>query len=165
MDVEQLFAEFPQLGGGGGAAVDPGAALALAVDRAAQQQREAGIEAEVKAGLFQPGAQSGAFIEFRADIGAGRTLANQAGVGARPGDQLQRIDQDRLAGARLAGEHGESTVQVELELVDDDEVPQDDSFQSHVKCSIAHDQIRRCTGGVIAERLGTGFAGPLALPP
>ncbi len=38
MDVHQLLTQLAQLRGGGGAAVDPGPALALAVDAAAQQQ-------------------------------------------------------------------------------------------------------------------------------
>jgi hypothetical protein len=50
VDVDQAFAQLAQLGGGGRAAVDPRAALALAVDAAAQQQRVAGVET----GFFEP---------------------------------------------------------------------------------------------------------------
>ena len=53
MDVDQLIAELAQLGGRSRSAVDPGAAAALVVDHAAQQQ----FRLLRKAGLFQPGLQ------------------------------------------------------------------------------------------------------------
>ena len=43
-------------------------------------------------------------VEFGADIGARSTLADHAGVGARAGDQLQRVNQDGLARAGFTGQ-------------------------------------------------------------
>ncbi len=54
----------------------------------------------------------------------GRILAaaDQPGVGARAERQPERIEQDRLAGAGLAGEHAQPGVELELELVDEHDV-------------------------------------------
>jgi hypothetical protein len=127
VDVDQLLAQLAQLRGGGGAAVDPGAALALAVDAAAKQQAVAGVEA----GFLQPRHQRRRQVEFGADLGPGRAFAHHAGVGARAQCQLQRVDQDRLAGAGFAGQHGKAVRQVQLELAHDDEVAQGDAFEAH----------------------------------
>ena len=90
MDVEQLFAEFAQLGGSGCAGVDPGAALTLQVHRAPQQQ----AFARLKAGRVKPGRQCCVAVELGADLGALRAFADHADIGAPASDQLQRIDQD-----------------------------------------------------------------------
>ena len=45
MDVDQAIADFAQLGGGGGAAIDPGPAFALRVNGSFEQQAVTGIEA------------------------------------------------------------------------------------------------------------------------
>jgi len=38
--------------------------------------------------------------------------------------ELQGVDQDRLAGTGLAGEHGEAGVELDFEVGDDDDVEQ-----------------------------------------
>ena len=68
-------------------------------------------------------------VEFGADVGARRAFAHHAGVGARAQRQLQRVDQDRLAGAGLAGQHAEAVGKLEFELAHDDEVAQGDALR------------------------------------
>ena len=104
MDVDQHFADLAQLRDGGGHAIDEGFRAAAVVDHAAQQHRAvAGVEFI----LGQPGLQyrrqrAG---ELGADVGLGRALAHHAGVSPPAQRQRQRVDQDRFAGAGLAGEH------------------------------------------------------------
>ena len=58
--------------------------------------------------------------------GGGRRLvgaaAHQAGVGARAGGQTQRIEDDRLAGAGLAGERGQARPERQVEALDQDDI-------------------------------------------
>ena len=61
-------------------------------------------------------------VEGAGHFGALGAVAHHFGPGAAAGEQLQRIDEDRLAGAGLPGEHGESRAQFELHGVDDGEV-------------------------------------------
>ena len=56
------------------------------------------------------------------EVRARAALADDTGVASLAEDQRERVDQDRLAGAGLAGEDGEAGVELELERVDDDEV-------------------------------------------
>ncbi len=131
MDVEHALTQLAQLCRGRRAAIDPGAALALGVHGAPQQQGKGRIEAQIETSLFQPGPQRCAFIEFGTDVRAAGAFADQAGVGPRAGDQLEGIDHDGLARAGLAGEHGETLVELQVELADDHEVPQDDALEAH----------------------------------
>ena len=81
--------------------------LPCASMRAAQQQRRVAV-AGVEAGLGEPGAERRRRVELGADLGARRAFAHDAGVAAAAERELQRVDQDRLAGAGLAGQHGEA---------------------------------------------------------
>ena len=47
-------------------------------------------------------------VELGADLGARRAFAHDAGVAAAAERELQRVDQDRLAGAGLAAQHREA---------------------------------------------------------
>ena len=132
VDVEQMLGQLAQLGDGGGAAVDPRAALALGVDDAAQQQRVLGAVGGVEAGFLQPGGEGGGAVELGRDLGAGGALAHDGGVAARAQGQLQRVDQDGLARAGLAGEGGETGGEVQLQRRDDDEVLEAQAAQHQV---------------------------------
>ena len=110
MDVHQLLAQFAQLSRGGGTAVDPGAALALAVDASAQQQRLQRIETRP----FEPVRQAGGRIEFSADLGARCTFTNEACVGAGAQHKLQRVNQYGLARASFTCQHAEAGVEIQL---------------------------------------------------
>ncbi len=127
MNVEQVLAEVAHLGGGCGAAIDPGAALALRIDRAAQQQ---GVR-EVEARVVQPVVQAGRIVELGAHVGAAGAFAHHAGIGTRAQRQLQRTDQNGLAGSGLSREDRETVGQIELELMHDDEVAQGQAFECH----------------------------------
>ena len=59
----------------------------------------------------------------------GAAFAHHAGVAAAAQRQLQRIDQDRLARAGLAGQHREAGAAFHLELADDDHVPERQAAQ------------------------------------
>ena len=131
MDVEQVIGHFTQLQQGRRAAVDPGPALALGVEGPAQQQRgairahiKARFRASTKSRLLEPAAQRSRRIEFGADFGADRAFTHQAGVASTTERELQRIDQDRLAGACLACQHRETGMELELQRRHDHEVAQ-----------------------------------------
>jgi hypothetical protein len=120
MDVDQVVGRLVQLRNRGGAAVDPGAAAALGIDRAAQKQRAVGLEAR----LVEPAGQRCGRVELGADLGSRGAFAHDAGVAAAAERQLQRIDEDGLACAGFAGEHREACIEIELERGHDDEVAQ-----------------------------------------
>ena len=62
----------------------------------------------------------------RALLGAG---AHEAAVAAAAQGQAQRIQDDRLAGAGLAGEHGQAAGEAELEALDQHDVADREAFQ------------------------------------
>src|SRR6202007_2713604 len=82
-----------------------------------------------EAGLVEPAGQRRRGIELGRDLAAGAALAHDATLGARAERELPRVDQDGLAGARLAGEHGEAGAELEFERIDDDEVFQRQAAQ------------------------------------
>ena len=120
MDIDEVVGRFTHLCQRGGAAVHPCAALALRVDRAAQQQRVGRREA----GVGEPVVQAGRRVELGADLGPQRAFAHHAGVAAAAERELQRVDQDGLAGTGFTGEHREAARQLDIERADDDEVAQ-----------------------------------------
>ena len=120
VDVDQMFCGFAQLRHGGRAAVDPGSALALGIHTAAQQQRVV----DIKSGFIQPGPDCGRRVELGADFGPRCAFAYQRCVSAMAQSQLQRVDEDGLARAGLAGQHREARAQVDFELGDDHHVAQ-----------------------------------------
>ena len=119
VDVDEQFAQFAQLAGRRRDAVDVGLGAAGVVDHAAQQ-RAAFVGLELV--LFQPDARGLGQREVGADVGLGRAFAHHACLTAAAKRELERVDQDRLAGAGLAGEHREAVRELELDRVDDDEV-------------------------------------------
>jgi hypothetical protein len=123
VDVEQLLAHGAQLLGSGRAAIDPGAAFALQIDRAAQQQ----YVVRIKACFLQQGLDAGGGIKFCRHIGAAGAFADNARVGTRASDQLQGVNQDRLAGAGFARQHRKTAFQVQLQFADDDKISQNNA--------------------------------------
>src|SRR5690606_4451021 len=118
VDVDQVFPQFAQLPQRDRQAVDEGAAAALAVDDAAQDQGVVGVEFL----LAQPAVQRVGRIEHGRDIGARRVLAQRGGVGAGAQGQRERVDEYRLARARFAGEYREPGVELDFGLLDDDKI-------------------------------------------
>ncbi len=120
VDLQQMRGQFAQLRQRHRAAVDPRARTA----RGGQHAAQAAMLAIVHGLLAQPGARGGggSEIEFGADFGALRAAAYQRGVGTRAGEQQQGIDQQRLAGAGFAGDHGQTGAQRDLGLGDHGQV-------------------------------------------
>ena len=109
VDVDEVLGGLAQLRDGRRAAVDPGAALALGVDRPAQQQAPGIVGHRLsKPASASHGAEARRSVELGADLGPRRALAHDAGIAAAAERQLQRIHQDRLAGAGLAGQDREA---------------------------------------------------------
>ena len=116
-----------ELGERGRAAVDPRAALALRVERAPDA---AASPSPVASSPASPCSASHAAhvgpvvdVERRGELGALRARPQLALLEAVAEQQRQRVEQDRLAGAGLAGEHGEAAIELEVERFDDDEIP------------------------------------------
>ncbi len=119
VQVEQPFAGFLELGKRGGVAVDEAARPAGAVDRAAQNQL-AGVAGQVALG--EPGRHGFGNLEFTRQLGALGAFAHHRRIAAAADQKLDGIDQNRLAGAGLAGEDGEALGELERGVVDQDVV-------------------------------------------
>ena len=61
-------------------------------------------------------------VEAGGDHGLRLALADQAAVGAGAEREAERIEQDRLAGAGLAGQHAEAGAEFEVEALDQHDV-------------------------------------------
>ena len=61
-------------------------------------------------------------LEHGGDLPLLRALADQRLVAAAAERQREGVQQDRLAGAGLAGEHGEPRGEIDVQLVDQDDV-------------------------------------------
>ena len=130
VDVDEVVGHLAQLSHGGGAAVDPRAALALRIDRAPQQQGAITVcSSAAEARLVEPTLQTRWLVELGADLGSRRAFAHHACIAPAAERELQCIDQDRLAGAGLAGERREAALEVDLECGDDHEIAQGQSAQ------------------------------------
>ena len=68
-------------------------------------------------------------VELGGDAGLGGAAAQQAGIGARAQRQAQSIEQDRFAGAGLAGQHAQARREGEIEAVDQDDVADGEAEQ------------------------------------
>ena len=79
-------------------------------------------------------------VEHRGDLPLLGALAHQRRIAARAEREREGIEQDRLAGAGLAGQHGKALGEIEIELVDQDDVADgqtdehDDVFVTTVIC-------------------------------
>ena len=119
MDVHQQVAQFAQLGGSGGHAVDVGLAAASVVDHPAQQ-RAALFHRELV--RLQPLGGLGGGRKIGGDVGLGRAFAHHAGIAPAAQGQCQRIDQDRFAGPGFAGEDGKACGKFQFDRIDDNEI-------------------------------------------
>ncbi len=61
-------------------------------------------------------------FEHRGDLALLGALAHQRGVAAGAQRQRKGIEQDRLAGAGLAGQHGKARHEIDVEPVDQNDV-------------------------------------------
>src|SRR5581483_7363367 len=122
VDVDQDVARFAQQLYRHGLAVQIRAGATVARDHAADRKLLGSVD-----GLFlQPALQlprAFAQIEGPDDLGSLGAMAYHLGARAPPGQQLQRIHQNGLARASLAGQHRQSGPQFQLDAIDDREVP------------------------------------------
>ncbi len=101
--------------------VDEGARLAVGKLHAAQDQRVFRLNAVVL--QQRPGRVLARQFEHGGDLALLLALADQRGVAARAQSQRKGVEQDGLAGAGLAGQHAKTLGEIEIELVDQDDVP------------------------------------------
>src|SRR5204862_6628964 len=87
------------------------------------------VGAGVDAGFGGPRRGVRRRVEFGGDLATRRALAHHAGVAAAAERELQRIDEDRLAGTGFAGEHREAVGPLDLERTDDDEIAKGESSE------------------------------------
>ena len=67
-------------------------------------------------------APSAALEKGRADRGLGRARPDQRPIGAGAERQAEGVEQDRLAGAGLAGQHAKAARELQVEPLDQDDV-------------------------------------------
>ena len=72
--------------------------------------------------LGKPGIKWLARFELGTNFGLFGTLAHHVGIAALAQRECQRVNQDRLAGAGLAGEHREAALELEFEALDDHKI-------------------------------------------
>ncbi len=121
MNIDQELAQLFQLLGSRRAAVDEGARAASGFNHAAHQQHI------VVAGQIifpQPVGQAaiGWRGEFGRHLGARGAFAYHAGIGTLAKNQRDGIEQDGLAGAGLASEHGKTGREIQRKLFDQNEI-------------------------------------------
>ena len=61
-------------------------------------------------------------VEDRGDVALLGTVADERAVAATAERQGKRIEEDRLAGTGLAGEHRQAVAEIDVEAVDEDDV-------------------------------------------
>ena len=108
VDLDQLGRHLAQSGERRHAAVHPGPGPALGGDRAGEDHLAGGVALP--------------HHETRLDQGLGGTGAHHARVGPPAQDQLQGLDHQGLAGARLAGEGGHAGLEDQRQVLDHAEV-------------------------------------------
>ena len=116
VDVDEPAAQFPQDSGGGRHPVDAAAALALGGDLPGQQQLVAALIARLFQAVLDGG---GHLLEGRPDHRLGGAGADQLTGSAAAQNGIDGVDQDRLAGAGLAGQDVQSLFKVDVGLLDD----------------------------------------------
>ncbi len=125
VQVDQHFAHPFELREGGRMPVDPGTTSSLRVLCPAQEQRCAVGSCVVRQSLFrEPGDDTGMrpHVEGRGELGAFGAGLQLAELEAVAQEQRERVEQYRLAGAGLAGEHRKAAGKLEVERLDDDEI-------------------------------------------
>ncbi len=121
MDVDEAFPQLAQLRDGRRPAIDERARAPSQVHRPPQQACAIALVQVLRGEPFAHRGNGGD-VEIGAHLGAGRAGAYNARIGAAAEGQRKRIDENRLAGARLAGERAEARRQLEIEPIDDDVV-------------------------------------------
>ena len=74
--------------------------------------------------------------DFGRDRSAIRTAAHKPGIGSRAQCQSQSVQQDGLARARLAGQHAETSFELEFELLDQNDIA-DCELPQHARAGLS----------------------------
>ena len=112
---------------GGRGSIDPPTAFPLGADGSAKKQGFVGFNSCIA----KPWLQLAGVVEFCAYICVGSSFAHVSSIRAGAQSQLQCIDQNRFAGSRLPCQHGEASLQIERQLLNDHEVSQCDPLERH----------------------------------
>ena len=133
VDIDQQSSDLAQQLYRNGLSVEVGARAAVGTDHPADRELGGAAEGllieplpQLARGLTQ--------LEGRGDLGPLGSVADDLRAGPPACDQLQRFDEDRLAGAGLTGEDREPRAQFELHRIDDGEVA-DLQVRQHAQCS------------------------------
>ncbi len=143
-----------------GLVVDKGAGAPVRHLHAAQDEFALGVD--VVGGGRGAGGMSGGKVEGGGDLALGLALANQRTVAARAEREREGIEQDRLAGAGLAGEHGHARAEIEVEPVDQNDVADRQLDEHGVRVlrwlRLIRDGVARNRGAVKADPLQPGLS-------
>lgn len=129
VEVDEEVADLAELGEGEEIAVCQGAAASGGGDFAAQDEF---VVRSVNAGLVEERGEGGVAgdVEEGLDFGRVAAPAHVVAAGAFAEDELERTDDDGLAGSGLAGQAVESGIEVQGEVVDDGQIA-DAQAQQH----------------------------------
>ena len=144
VDVHQLLAQFAQCLYRCGLAIDVAARAAVGADGAAQDA----FTVHLQFSLAQPGLHfvQRTDLEGGADLGTIAADAYRAAVGTIAQHQAEGVEQDRFAGAGLAGEHAHTGRELQLQLFDDGEIT-DGKMPEHGGVRARENIPRRGEGG------------------
>ena len=120
MDLDQQLADPAQQPAADRLIVDERPRAAVGGEHAAQHQVVLGLDAVLAEQRRRR--RVGGRREHRADRGLRRTLADQRPIGPATQREAEGVEQDRLAGAGLAGQHAEPAGELEVEPLDQDDV-------------------------------------------
>ena len=120
VDLDQRRAQRAEKPHRTGLVVDECAAAPVRPDDTAQDELALGIEPLL--GRDRAGGMVRRDVEDGRDAGALRARAHHRRVGARAEGEAERVEQDRLAGARLAGQRHDARLEGKVELVDQHDV-------------------------------------------
>ena len=110
--------------------------------------------AGLEAGVVEPRRKARRRVELGTDLGARGTFAHHQRIAAAAERELQRIDQDRLAGTGLAGQHRKAAVELDFKCGHDDEIAQGESAQHFRPRTAARRGLSAPSGGSERSELG-----------
>ena len=144
VDFDQPRAGLAQRARGHRHAAGEGAAAAVGLERAAQEQRLARLGLDALLGEQHDAVMVVADLERGRDHRLRLPGADQGAVGARAKRQPERVEQDRLARPGLAGEHAKPGFEIEVERLDQDDIA-DGKLPKH-RAAFEPSPAARCAG-------------------
>ncbi len=122
LDLDQRVAQLPQQADTGRLVIDEGAAAPVGGNQPAQHDGAGEIATDAGLVQYRERRMVAADDELRGNcrlLGAG---PHQAGIGAPSERQAERVEQDRFAGAGLAGQHAQARPEGERQPVDQNHI-------------------------------------------